>query len=243
MILRLLLAEGLKIKRTWMVILPMLGALGILAVLIVDYRLRSEYILGKYPDTVTGFLLEAQIILPITILIGGSLLASLAGSMEHQGNAWKYVLALPVSRWQVYLAKFLILFFLMLLFSGGATVSLACLWKGLGLTGEVPWKTLAMGVTWPVIAALPVLAIQLTLSLRMNNQSVPIIVGVLGALFAPAFANWLPWSYVFQVVPVDYAMSRRFENDPSLWLPIALGEGLIFFIVGMALFQRQEVHS
>ncbi|NGY75811.1 ABC transporter permease subunit [Bacillus megaterium] len=56
------------------------------------------------------FLYDKQFILSLTIPLSITLAASVIANTEHQGNAWKQLLALPIKRSSIFVGKFLLLF-------------------------------------------------------------------------------------------------------------------------------------
>ena len=91
--IRLLAAERLKMKGTWIPILLFLGPIGLILAMMVDFGLRKEYLLQQNTDNWTVLIGEASMLLPLMILLGATLLASLLAEMEHQASAWKHTLA------------------------------------------------------------------------------------------------------------------------------------------------------
>ncbi|OYD06926.1 ABC transporter permease [Paludifilum halophilum] len=241
MIRRIWSAEWLKVKRTWIAALTLLGPAGIIACLMVDYAIRSDYILKIYPDEWTGLILEASMILPTAIMMGVTLFASLLAGLEHQTNAWKYSLALPLSRFQLYLGKGLQLVFLLFLCSVLTSLGFAFLWVWNGFEADIPWLELFQGTLYPLLAALPVIMIQLWLSVTLRNQALPITVGVLGATIGAALAEWLPWAYPTNALPVDTENLGRTAQEPEKWVPVGIVLGILLLILGGWNFTRREV--
>lgn len=241
MMARILSAEGLKIKGTWMMALIVIGPLGVVLCMMLDYALRSDYIERTYSDPWTGLIMEAQMLIPLSIAMGATLLASLLAGIEHQQNTWKYILALPLSKFWIYVGKGIQLLLLLLISGILTSLGFVFLWGYNGFEEGIPWLPMFQGTLYPALAAIPVMMIQLWLSMVIHNQALPIATGVLGATVAPAFSDWLPWAYTRKVIPAEEMASDFYANEPEKWIPIALVMGLIILIAGAWHFSRREV--
>ncbi|HZG78283.1 MAG TPA: permease, partial [Paenibacillus sp.] len=87
----------------------------------------------------------------------------------------------------------------------------------------------------PLIAALPFVALQTWLSTVLQNQAVPLTVGILGtvlAMYSFAFADWVPykWPYIGET---GWPASRT--------LAAGAAGGLLLFALGAAHFGRRDV--
>jgi len=101
-----LAAEGLKLKRTLALRLAIWCPTVIVLLVFGIYAGRN----GKHSDAdlLTGF---AQLTLTIWTIIlfplYAALLAALVAAVEHQNDSWKYILALPVDRSTIFVAKWI----------------------------------------------------------------------------------------------------------------------------------------
>lgn len=240
MIIRMLSAEKIKMKRTWLVVLPFLGPLAIILAMMVDFGLRREYLLPNAPDEWTVLITEVSILLPLMLLLGATLLASLLAEKEHQASAWKHILALPISRIGVYWAKGIQLIGLLMIVAVLMVLALAFLWVWIPLNEPLPWDLFLKGGFYPVLAVLPVAMFQLWLSTIIRNQALPIFIGVVCSLFSYPLSDWLPWSYPMNAIPLTIPQEG---NDPSLWVPVGVGLGFLLLLLGALDFSRREVKS
>ncbi|SMO32691.1 ABC transporter permease [Melghirimyces algeriensis] len=237
MILRLLGAERLKMKRTWIIALLILGPIGIMGCMMINFGLRGDYFVRKYPDDLTSLVMESRMLLYLAIPLAGTLFASLLAGMEHQGSTWKYLFTLPVSRFQIYLGKAIPLFLLMTICAGLTVPALGFLWVWADLSGTIPWEMIIKSVLYPTLASLPVLALQLYFSIQWDNQAWPLTIGIAGILIAGGISKWLPWAYIRNVMPLDIGG----DNDPHFWLPFAICQGVILLLIGATIIMRREV--
>src|SRR5216117_284642 len=103
---RVLTAEVLKLKRTLALRLAIYLPLIVVLLVFGIYVQRGEKMGGDNP--LTGF---AQQILTIWTIIMFPLYAALAaallGAIEHHSENWKHLLALPVDRSSIFIAKWI----------------------------------------------------------------------------------------------------------------------------------------
>lgn len=168
--------------------------------------------------------------------------------IEHQGNGW--LLAQTSGRTPGGLCR--VKFAAVGGIVAAATVLESVLIIGagllLGITAPVP-VGLWLGYTGCILVVnLVILALQILLSARIDNQLVPLGIGVLGtmvAVFATGFPSWLahlsPWGYYALVTAADYrdgALIALALSYPSI---SALGiAGAVLFLLITAVFDRQE---
>ncbi|MGG3821878.1 ABC transporter permease [Geobacillus thermodenitrificans] len=188
-------------------------------------------------------LLYALRFLPLTT----GILAGLICRYEHQNGGWKQLLALPVTRSWVFLAKYTILMLITLTMQ---LLYLLAIWTSGVLKGaEEPfpmmllWKSIFGG--W--IATLPLLALQLWMSMLFKSFAAPFAVNVVFTLPAilavnsEKFGPLYPWAQPFLMMYV----SGDAENDIFFvpWeqvLTVVGGSFLIFFFGGLLYFRRKE---
>lgn len=166
----------------------------------LNFGLRYDYLRGQYREDLWGGLLSEIVpFVPIALYLGGTLICSLIANVEHQTSSWKQLLALPVSRTAVFIAKLLLCLLLLivscLLLSAG-TVVLGLL-LGFGAQPIPLADILRMGFA-AYAGAMPVIALQLWLSLSSRNQTLPVSLGLTLSLVSPFgvyFTEWVPLSW------------------------------------------------
>lgn len=187
-----------------------------------------------------------------TLIASPLLLAVLASrqvDIEHQGNGWLLSATSGTTPGKLSRAKFLALGLLIT----GVTllVSVAGLGFGVGMLGTstpVPvgrW----IGITAALLVInLVILAVQLVLATRIENQLVGIGVGLLGIIFAmistelPSWAQHLaPWGYYSLAMPAEYRGSTLVEVTPSFASVAGLGVvAAVLFTLVTGRFDRKE---
>ncbi|MCJ8011966.1 ABC transporter permease [Paenibacillus sp. KQZ6P-2] len=237
MLLRALSADFLKIRRRGIWFLVFLGSLGLVAMQALNFGLRYDYLVGKVykGDEWAGLIRETFSFVPIALVLGATLIASQIANVEHLNNSWKQLLALPISRVTVFTSKYLVGVIALtaaclLLFAGTIGLGLA-----LGFGAEhIPYLKILKLSFLPYLGALPMLALQLYLSLTFKNQALPIMIGITFAIltmFAPNYPEILPLAWPFLAYYAKPAM------------PVASGIILFIFIylLGTGHFVRKDV--
>lgn len=86
---KLLTADFLKIKRKGLWLLTLIGPLGVVALQMVNYGVRKDYLLQQSEDDWGYFLLNVHSFTPLAIVLGIAILTSFIASIENETNAWK----------------------------------------------------------------------------------------------------------------------------------------------------------
>jgi lantibiotic transport system permease protein len=238
---RVLAADWLKIRRTWVVWLTLLGPAAMVLCQAINYGIRPEYLIPRGWEGKQGMFFWVYLLLPLALMTGSMLTAAIAAGHEHDSDGWKQLLALPVPRfaWVVGKAVWLAI---LLVVAGLLTVAgIGMFGAAIGLPQPVPWLKLTRLIFWPVAATLPFLALQLWMSLILRNQAVPVMMGILGALAGPYMAfrqdihlHWWIWAWPSNVHP-------RFP-DASEWVWISLATTPVLIILAAVHFSRKEIH-
>ncbi|MEF2969167.1 ABC transporter permease [Paenibacillus sp. M1] len=239
---RVLSSELLKMSksRIWLILL----ASPVLSTLIGALSRAPE---GAEPWTVIfGAMATLHALLFLPIMSG--LFPAFLCRYEHTGGGWKQLLVLPVSRTAVYLAKFTIVAGLLaicqLLFLTGVLVAG---WIQ-GFTEPVPWAMIVTSLLGGWVACLPLVALQLGVSLGWASFAAPLALNVsltipnLLIVNSSEIGPFYPWAQ-----PV-LAMMPFGENDFGAFnLPLEnlmitiLGSFLVFFAAGLVYFRRKEI--
>lgn len=240
--MNVLVAEIGKLKRSrilWIVVLLPL----VIAFQGVQNFVRYEHFWKRDDWTVIieqCFILYPTMLFPMLIAIVMALIAR----MEHSGNAWKQMLALPVRREQVYIVKFLI--GVGLLGISMAVFAVGVIGGGIlaGAEGAVPYRRVAEAVLLSFLAAAPIMAVQYGLSIRFAQIGIPLAVGI--GLSTPTIlvANskyWIldPWTY--PAIAAFGSMYEAFDKGSAAMYGIAFALSLIVLLYGLWEFRRRDV--
>jgi len=231
----LLSADFLKIKRKGFWLLTFLGPFGVVALQVVNYGYRKDYLLQQSDNDWKYYLLNVSSFIPLALVLGIAILTSFVASVENETNAWKQLISLPVSKMRVYLSKFTVL--ACLLWVSSCLLMLFTLVYGifLGLGEEIPYLDLVKFSLYPYFAALPILALQLWIATFSQNQGIPITTGILGVIFtysAFTLPDWMIWKWPSLIN--DW-------NEPIINVLLGIGVGAILYIAGMLDFTRRDV--
>lgn len=233
---KLLMSDFLKIKRKGLWFLTILGPFGVVALQTVNYYgERKDYLLRQSEDDWGYYLLNVHSFTPLALILGITILTSFMASIENETNAWKQLMALPISKLVVYLSKFTVL--TILLFVSSMLLMFFTFAHGLTLDlGEdVPYMELVKFSYYPFLASLPVLALQLWIATVSQNQAIPITVGVFGVIFAfsaNSLPDWMIWKWP--------SLMNEW-GGPLINVALGIGVGVLLYIAGMIDFTRRDV--
>ncbi|MFD2762404.1 ABC transporter permease [Lentibacillus juripiscarius] len=235
MIGQLLRSDFLKIRRKGLWLLTLVGPLGVVALQMVNYGLRKEYLLQQSDDNWSYYLANVNMFTPLALVLGIVILSSLMASIENETSAWKQLIAMPVPKMTIYLSKFSVL--AILLFVASLLLTLFTLGYGiyLNLGEQIPYLDVLTYGFYPFFAALPVLAVHLWLAMVSRNQGVPVTAGVIGVILtymAYNLPDWLIWKW-------PALMNGWAEPLMIVWLGISCG--LLLYLAGMIDFVRRDV--
>lgn len=235
MIRKLLRVELLKIKRKGIWFLTFLGPIGVVALQIVNYGVRRDYLLQQSDDDWLYYIENVSVFTPLALVLGIAILTSFMMSIENETNAWKQLLALPVSKTSVYLAKFTVLAGLLLVASCLLLVGTLALGLALDLGSEIPYGALMKYSFYPFFASLPVLALQLWVASVSENQGIPTTFGILGFILtysAYYLPDWMIWKW--PTLMNDW-------GEPLYNALLGAGVGIVVYMLGMFDFVRRDV--
>ncbi|MEK5068428.1 ABC transporter permease [Sporosarcina sp. FSL K6-1508] len=233
---RVIASEFLKIRRKMILFLVFLGPIGVIGLEAVNFGIRYDWLTGVYEDDLwRGLIGEVSMLSIITILIGLTILTSMIASIEHQTNAWKQLLALPISKTQVFTSKVLVailLLFVSCLLLASGTIVLGLLLK---FGTDIPYLFLFKMCFFPCLASLPFITVQTWLAITMKNQAIPLMIGIIGAIvsmYSINFPDWVPWKWPLLLN----------EWDKPIYSVLAgLAIGILLYFISLIDFNRRDV--
>ncbi|ANF97908.1 ABC transporter permease [Paenibacillus bovis] len=187
------------------------------------------------------FIFYPSFLYPLLIAV----IMAMVARVDHVQGGWKYMLAHPVSRSGIYMAKLAagILYILISMAAFGISVVMGGLIAGAG--GSIPWGEIAWKMAGCFLASLPVIMIQYELSMRFSHIGVPlaasIIMSVPSILVANSKQFWLfdPWTY-----PIVLLLGSRLDMDDGqsvIMNIIIVVLTLLVFLIGMLGFRRRDI--
>jgi len=240
--MRLLSAERIKARHTWVLPLTIIGPAGVTLLGVLVYALRwNDYLREASRQQGAWTVLSGNMffLLALAMLLGVTLLSSMVFDVDHRSEMWKQLFALPLSRAGIYIQKYALVAGLILLAAVLGVVGMIGIWLGWRM-GALPWARLGtlLGLMW--VSALPLVAIQSALSAHIRNQAVSITVGVAGIIVALMLASgpeWIPWAMPMKAV----AYAQTGIGHPVQLVAFALAWTAAFVAVGAAAFARRDV--
>jgi hypothetical protein len=240
-------AETLKLKRTLALAMVFIAPLFVVVVyaLLLQQTAASRSLHGVLWSDLLFGTLELWFLLMLPLYV--SLQTELLAHVEHTQQTWKHTFALPIPRWAVYGAKFLMALALLAVSSVVLAVGvipagalLRAVDPSIGLEGPLPWgRSLALAMQVFFIAWLLV-ALHGWVALRWSSIVAALGFGIVGMVVgalsreSPQWAPWIPWAFPQSVI----------AGDPArLWLALALGSlgGCAVMAVAVWDLSRREV--
>jgi hypothetical protein len=213
-VIRALSAEMLKLKRTLALRLAFIAPMAIVGLqfLVIFergqefYQPQVESPWVRFVQTVSIF--WALLMLPLFVTLETALL----GGLEHRGDNWKHIYALPLPRWAVYVAKQIAGMGLIGLsqcaLMGFTVLGGILLWvlkPGLGFHTPIPWTRLLKiaGTVYP--ASWLIISLHTWVGIRWRNFVVAMTVGIVltvsGMFIVSAdWGSFYPWALPGQIV-------------------------------------------
>ncbi|WP_026342475.1 ABC transporter permease [Paenibacillus fonticola] len=236
MMLRSLRSDLLKIRRKGLWFLVVAAPLGLVAMQGLNFGLRYDYLSDRYKEDLWGGLISnINPFIPMALFLGCTLVSSLAANIEHQMSSWKQLLALPISRSAVFLAKLLLCVLLLTVSCVLLPFFTAGLGFLLGFQSPLPLSDLLGMGFYPYLAAWPLLALQLWLSVTFRNQALPVSLGVGAAVISPFMGNLSEW------LPLNWPMLALVEASRLIFIISGVVLGIVLALLSLAHFNRKDV--
>jgi hypothetical protein len=232
--LAVLQADLLKIKRKWFWFLVFLGPFGVIALQIVNYGLRYDYLVNGREDVWQDLIQNVNMFVTPSLLLGMTILTSQLATIEHQQSSWKQLLSLPVKRSAVFTSKFVITLMMLSISCLLLFIGTVLLGKGLGFDSPIPVNAIVNNSFLPLLAGMPILTLQIWLAITFNNQAIPLTIGIFGSvcsMFAYYAPDWFIWKWPLLLG----------HHEPIWYVTAGLIVGVIFLLIGLIDFQKRDV--
>lgn len=232
--MRTLAIELRKEKRTG--VIPVLLAVGVLgaAYAVINFAVRKDTLLNLPLAPMDVLLTQLYGMIMVLNMFGIVVAACMVYNMEFKGNAVKKMYMLPINVSGMYLCKFLILTFMLLI----AVVLQNLALMKIGMTdlpqGTFEMRTLICFAAYSFITSMPVLSFMVLISSRFENMWIPLGVGVAGFLSGMALANSDTAFLMIHpfVVMLKPAVAMSAQPDPIV-VGVSLLETVICLGVGL----------
>ncbi|MBE1557152.1 ABC transporter permease [Sporosarcina limicola] len=242
---RLFRSEFLKLRKSSIWLLIFVSP--ILSLLLGLSELSEIEELGQHQWTATlGIMTISHAILFLPLLTG--IFSSFICRYEHVGGGWKQLLSLPVSRRNVYLVKILIVSLLIAVTQILFITGLFFIGWMKGYPADIPWGTISTSVIGGWIACLPLIALQMFVSVAWSSFAAPLAVNVIFTIpnmmivNSESFVPYYPWAQPFLMMMPNSSDSFGALNVSSETLFIVIFGSLILFLgSGLVYFMRKEI--
>ncbi|MFF2483208.1 ABC transporter permease [Paenibacillus sp. NPDC058071] len=238
----LLASEGLKLRKSpiWLLV-PISPFLMLLIGMLMNLDGIGE---ADRASTVLSTMAMMHSILLLPIMTG--VWSAFVCRYEHGGGGWKQLLALPISRTELYLAKLAVVALLVL---AAQLLFLAAAWLVMIRHGIEPsWRLLLGSVVGGWAACLPLAALQLAVSTLWSSFAAPLALNVMLVLPNMMVVNsadispFYPWAQPTLLMMSGGTMDFGGYTIPY-WqlLTTVIGSFLVFLTGGLAYFNRKEI--
>lgn len=174
-------------------------------------------------------------------------LASVICRYEHQAGGWKQLLALPVTRGKVFMAKYVLLMLLVLVIQLLYLAAVYGVGVMKGFTDPFPidivWKSMLGG--W--VATFPLVALQLWMSILFKSFAAPFAVNVVLTLpsilviNSERFGPYYPWAQPFSMMYIGGNTDDIFFVPWDQLVIVVGGSFVIFFVGALWYFYRKPI--
>lgn len=248
-----LLSDGIKIRKSWIPFLTVLGPFGVVGLNAMRYMLGHGRVVVPGQDRHNWALLiqNTDHLLMPTLILGVALLTSMLLGMEHQARAEKQLLALPVSRHAVYISHFVWVAGLLAISATLCALGTLTIGLAFGFSSHLAWLAVLAECYYPYLASFGIIAIQLLLSTLWANQAVAITFGVLGMVLSALFDAITPQSlhqafHIAVFVPWIYPSFSALTHGTVQYLDLSyvissLVVSAVVLTLGSMLFAHKDV--
>lgn len=220
--------EFAKLRRSLALLLCAASPLFVAVLMAVMFNRRADGGMTWNSYLASHAAMWALFMLPMS----ATALTVLLAQMEHGPRMWNHLLALPVPRWSLLVAKLVVAMAL----CGAMTLALAVTAPVLGALADraTPASALTGSMDWPAFAGLLarmwasawlLVAVQLWAACRWRSFVPPLVLGIGGTFVAVAAAGadigpYFPW-----LIPISALASKAGASTTALWFGIVAGAG------------------
>lgn len=241
----ILRAEWYKIRKTN--ILPFI-LIGPLLVFVIAWFINPEgdgIESGLYYIYTSLNVNLAYAIMFLPLMTG--VLAGMICRYEHQAGGWKQLLALPTTRGNIYASKYIVIISITLIIQ---VLYAAAIWSAGSLKGysePFPIEIILKSVLGGWVATLPLIALQLWLSMLFKSFAAPFAVNVIFTMptilvmNSEKLAPYYPWGQPFAMMYITDDKADVFFFPWEQLMLVVGGSFILFYAIGYMYFQRKEV--
>jgi hypothetical protein len=245
-------SEILKTKRTAAFYLTLVAAAAVPAIFILNVAI--DELDGTRQDPLNGIFklgseMNGVLFFPLFVI----LICTLIPQIEYKNNTWKQVLTSPQTKAHVFLAKFLnihlmILMFLVsnLIFMSLAAVAAHFIDPSLDLLNQpFDWRRVLVTTANSYLTILAISTIQFWIGLRFKNFIIPIAIGlflwltgtILIMEYKASFGSYFPYSFHI------YSIVSKFKPQLNQVVFNSCMYTVLFFALGFLDFRRRRMSA
>jgi hypothetical protein len=235
-LVRALRAETLKMKRTLALWLAIIAPLGMVGLQLIGALQRGQQYVGQFENVWVRFGQEMFVFFGFLIVpLFVALETALLGGLEHRGDHWKHLYALPQPRWAVYAAKQLMGMALIALSMAGlvgfsvlAGLVLRMLMPDVGFDAAIPWDLFLKYGVMVYLASWLIISLHTWVAIRWQSFVVAMAVGILMTVGGMVVIN-ADWATFY-----PWALPGLLANTFNKGEPILLKELTVSVVGGIA---------
>lgn len=238
-----LYVERLKLKRSKLWLLYLIGPL--LGVFLAYINFYKNYDLFMQPGDNAWIEAWTQVALfmgPFVLPILVGIYAAFVCRGEHVGGGWKQLLALPLKHSDVFLGKFLTVVRMVII----TMLVLITLFIGFGyikgVEGNLPIFDIFGFMIRGILACLPLVLLQLIISIRAKTFGIPLAVSIMFTLPAIIIAS-TPLGQIYPWTQPMLAMSPEDESPIQsyfLFYTLLIGTFIVLLLYGLQSFAKRD---
>lgn len=239
-----LYVERLKLKRSKLWLLYFIGPL--LGVFLAYINFFKNYDLFMQPGDNEWIEVWTQVALfmgPFVLPIMVGIYAALVCRSEHIGGGWKQLLALPIKHSEIFLGKFLTvvkmvvitMLILLIFFIGFGYIK--------GVESSLPIFAILGFMIKGILACMPLILLQLIISIRAKTFGIPLAVSIVFTLPAIIVAS-TPLGQIYPWTQPMLAMSPEDESPIQsyfLFYTLVIGTFIVLLIYGLRSFIKRDI--
>lgn len=236
--IRMFRSEWLKIRRSVLRLLAIAGAA--LVLMLAQFLLKREDVFPWNQVMAIVSVVHAMLFLPL--LTG--VYAALICRYEHGGGGWKAMMAMPVTRTQIYVVKLAVVMLLLALTQLLLLAALLIYGVARDSGGPIPWQELFASFAGGWIACLPLAALQLLASSALQSFAAPLAINVILTLpnilvvNSSTYAPLDPWTQpMLAMIPRGGGVV---DLSPERLYLVVLISFCAFFAAGWTYFSRRS---
>ncbi|RAT00646.1 ABC transporter permease [Bacillus cereus] len=240
-------SELLKLKRKKLfLIVFLIQALALFWLFAIVSQEKKEFL--NWESLLSRLSMINALFLPIMI----ATIASRIIDFENKGNTWKLLCAISISRKLVYITKIIFSLFFLVYASMISISVIIVIGKFFNFASQIPVILLLKYGCFTIIGCIPMVILQLWISLVVKNQVFALMAGVIGSFLGYvgqmlSWKTWIIWTYSSLANPISWAFSNGkivfFPNQGVMMnLLLSLGVSLLFIILSTIHFSQKDIH-